>query len=482
MPTENELLLQALKQPYAFKAEGTDPYPFAPQESMRYNPQELTGGVGGADRVGGIQPNLSDPNHIAAYRMARAVAPEQGRQDSGVANMLAGLVPGISPLQQLAGGNYGEATKEAALTALPFGIGKLGRFAPHAWGAWGAGHIMAPESVAGGGLIDSLPKEEQAAYQDRLKQANQIQNQRRRDTEVGKINAEITEKVGKIAASQRELAGNKQADTDWQKANASTIQSLKPEQQSQITGAGNLAERQEVFKRIMKEREESSKTFAEKHAPELEKVRAAAAAVGVGIPALQQFKRAGALNTATQEAKSAWDAASKKGASKATKADLEAKGNILESLTKMPGAGATFAKELGYGTLLPYTAATFTPNALEAAGRFASGTPEDREAGMRAVKALADPVAVGVSLGEGGLATLGGQYLGAAIRNPEIARARAQGMMKTINEQRAVAEALRNRQAASRMPNYSARNWQGTGGPMLANPNVYQGSSPFNLK
>ncbi len=408
-----------------------------------------------------MQPTEADQaqqaREAASYRTRNAVMPEEGRPDSGAADTLMGMVPGVDAVRHAAGGEWDKAAESAALSALPFAAGRLGPTALKVGKAiYAGGSVMSPAASAGG-LIDSLPKEEQAAYADRLKQAGKIESPKRRDAEIGKINAEITAKVSARAETERALANNKQADLDWLNSTHDMRSSLKPEQQSQITAAGNLPERQALFSQFMREREEGNKTFAERHAPELEAVRAGSAIAGVAFPAYQRFRQVSALENATRDAKTSFAAASKARASRATKADLAMRTNILRENANIPSGYSEFAKELGYGSLLPYTAATFLPNALEATGRFATGTPEDRAVGLRAIGNMTDPWAIGASLGEGALATLGGQFIGRGMKNAPVAEANAKGVLSTLMAQSEAARATAAKAAATRAANRAAQ-------------------------
>lgn len=418
----------------------------APEAVNRTSPDYGT--VARGQRQGGHYSDMTDDQRDA---YAHGFAHASGLVASFVNPVMgAGMMGG----EALNRGEPAEAAGEAVSAAVPYGLARF----PKTGAAALASYFTAGQSTAtGGGLIDSLPLEERAAYADRLKQAGKIDSPKRRDAEIGKINAEITAKVSSRAEAERSLANNKQADIDWLNATHDMRVSLKPEQQSQITAAANLPERQALFSRFMQQREEAGKTFAEKHGPELEAIRAGSAALGVALPMYQRLRQVGALERATGDAEKAWAAASTTRPTKATKADLAMRTNILRDTANIPSGAAEFAKELGYGSLLPYTTATFIPNALEATGRFATGTPEDRAVGYRALQNMIDPGAVGASLGEGALATLGGQFLGRGLKNAPVAESRARGVLSTLTAEADAKAAAAAKAAATRAANKKAQ-------------------------
>src|ERR1700719_3367350 len=96
-----------------------------------------------------------EPNELAAMRQRQAVHPSGGRGESGFTGALEDtLVPGLGAVKSAMGGEFSEAAGEAAMPALPFGVGRVGP-AARAAGA-GAATLLAPSATAGG-MVDGAP-------------------------------------------------------------------------------------------------------------------------------------------------------------------------------------------------------------------------------------------------------------------------------------------------------------------------------------
>lgn len=430
---------------------------------------------------------LSGPEHAqaardaAAARTRRAVLPPpEGRPDFPSEQLQAGanaalqMFPGVNAVQHAAAGEYGEAAGSAALDALPFGARYFGPAAMKAGlAAYGAGSVMSPQAT-GGGLIDSLPENERSMYQDMLKQAGRNKDRDARAAAIADINRRIAERATALRDEERRLATEGAAVQKWMTDNAGSINSLPELQQGQIRGA-SPADRPALLQKLLHDKEEANKTFAERHVPELETARAASAIAGVAFPAWQRYRQVGSLERATERTDAALAAASravKKGRlPAAADTELSTATKRLGENVNLPSGAHEFGKELAYGSLLPYGVATFAPNALEAMGRFNNGTPEDREVGMRAVKQMFDPWGAGVSLAEGGIATLLGQYLGRGLKNANVAAANARGTLTSATSQadkwaaEAQKEAEKKANAAAKAAATRARNRGSQGTP-----------------
>lgn len=258
----------------------------------------------------GIQPNLDDPREVAAARMRHAVAPSGGRQDSGMANTIGTLlVPGLGAAQQAMQGNYGEAGKQAVISSIPFGLGRLGKAAPYAMGAWASSNAMAPTATAEE-KIENPYKWDETASQKRIKAAEKTGNPRTLREVTTQEGTQRGQTLKNAADWDNARLGKIQADNEleaYKKSVEPSARVLKPEVQEQIKNAKSTADASKIYNDAMNERINLSRTSYEKYGPEIEAAALSSAALGGGIGYRMASGRAKGLQRAQQAASDAFD-------------------------------------------------------------------------------------------------------------------------------------------------------------------------------
>jgi hypothetical protein len=391
-----------------------------------------------------------DPATLAAMRQRQAVKPSGGRGESEFTGQLENfMIPGVSAAKSAMRGEYGQAAGEAALSAAPYGLGKLPT-AAKALGA-GAATLFAPSATAGG-MFDSIadPKVRRSLQ----KQYDEASPKGKRE-----ITAQFMAQQGKAAeeqrASERETAERGETQkrrTDWMADNADAIKSLKPQWQQQIQAAGSLPEAQEMFNRGMEERKKSSMTIAEKY-PEAVGGLEAAGMVGAALlPGKLAAGRSGAIKQATTDAEEAFRAAWGPGAkaSKGRVADADLAENILK---QAKGMGQFSGTEVAGGLAAPWIMGQM-PNFYDMVVGQLSSDPGAQEKVQRAWDNVLSLGPLERALIEGGASTFLGTWLGSGRRDFGATKSRAQGVLDTFEGRRtaeaAVAEAKATKAAEMR--------------------------------
>jgi hypothetical protein len=367
----------------------------------------------------------------AAYRGRNAVAPEEGRGESGFTDAAINMFPGVGAVRQAAGGDYAGAAESAALGALPFGAGAVGRYAIPAAAAVAGGLAMSPEAT-GGGLFDQLPKTERPAWEARLKEAKAIESPKRRDAAVSAVMTDfqgtITDR-GKQADREAKDTGAYEA---WKTQNAATVASLPKTWRDRITGATTLPEAKDLFGRAMEARSEGSKTLAERYPGLAAGVEGAGLAASIGVPMYSSMRRTAALKKAADEAEAAYLAAYGPGAkvNAGAKNAAALKSSVLGTVGGMP----RFNKyEIAGGALAPGFISN-VPNAYDMImGTLSSDPVAGEEKVRKALGNVTDPVQLGRNVVEGIGGPLVGGWLGTGIRDFDLARSRATGIINAVS-------------------------------------------------
>ena len=380
-----------------------------------------------------------EPNEIAAMRQRQAVHPSGGRGESGFTGALEDtLVPGLGAVKSAMGGEFSEAAGEAAMSALPFGVGRVGP-AARAAGA-GAATLFAPSATAGG-MFDAEPdKVKRQALERQYKEASP-RSQR-------EILSQFNASQGKIADEQRALAASGKARSDWFGQNEETIKGLSPEWQSRIRGSGTLPEAQAMFDRGMQERQQAKMTVAERY-PEMVAGLEGAGMIGSAVvPGMLAAHRTGALSKASTEAEesfaSAYGPGSRASKGRASAADMAQ--NVLREQSKISRYDPA---EIAMGTTVPYTLGTAAPNFYDIMMGALSSDPASQEKVARAWENIKNPEAVERALLEGVLFTIGGTWGGGAIRDFGTEKSRAKGVLGAYDSRNATIKAEEDKRAAA---------------------------------
>jgi hypothetical protein len=390
-----------------------------------------------------------EPNELAAMRQRQAVRPSGGRGESEFTGQLeSALVPGLGAVKSAMRGEYGEAAGEAALTALPFGMGRI----PAAAKALGGGTatLLAPSATAGG-MFDSVAD-------PKLRRSLQKQYDEASPKGKREITAAFMAQQGKAAEEQRateretEARGQtKQQREDWFSQNAEAIKSLKPQWQQQIQAAGSLPEAQEMFNRGMDERKQASMTIAERYPEAIGGLEAAGMVGAALLPGKLAAGRSSAIKQATTDAEEAFRAAWGPGAkaSKGRKADADLAENILK---QAKGMGQFSPTEIAGGLAAPWIMGQM-PNFYDMVVGQLSSDPGAQEKVQRAWDNVLSLGPLERALIEGGASTFLGTWLGSGRRDFGATKSRAQGVLDTFEGRRAAetaAAATKAEQAQAR--------------------------------
>src|SRR6202030_2018490 len=408
-------------------------YEFKSREGVSYS------GEGASPEEAFHTAEEREPNEIAAMRQRQAVHPSGGRGESGFTGALEDtLVPGLGAAKSAMRGDYSEAAGEAAMSALPFGVGRLGP-AARAAGA-GAATLFAPSATAGG-MFDAEPdKVKRQALERQYKEASP-RSQR-------EILSQFNASQGKIADEQRALAASGKARSDWFGQNEETIKGLSPEWQSRIHGSGSLPEAQAMFDRGMQERQEAKKTVAERY-PEMVAGLEGAGMIGSAVvPGMLAAHRTGALSKASTEAEesfaSAYGPGSRASKGRASAADMAQ--NVLREQSKISRYDPA---EIAMGTTVPYTLGTAAPNFYDIMMGALSSDPASQEKVARAWENIKNPEAVERAMLEGVLFTIGGTWGGGAIKDFGTEKSRAKGVLGAYDSRNATIKAEEDKRAAA---------------------------------
>lgn len=391
-----------------------------------------------------MQPSEADQAEearaAAARRTRTAVMPEEGRPDSGAADVMINMVPGVGPLRAAAGGHYGEAATGAALQALPAGLGLIGRnAAKYALGAYAGGTAMAP-AVAGApksagrqpgssGMFDTeadaeLRKQWEAQYraaetpkgQRDVLAAFNAEQQRRRSDEAARLQEE------------QRLAKNAGAFSDWKgdRAQDEQFKRLAGPVQSKILEAPNLPQAQSYYTQAMEDQRKANLTFGERDPQTMQRIQEGAAIAGAALPFLCHIRSGPAAAAAARDAEGAFASTYGRNApatpTQGALNDLALKRNVLEQHTGTPWGH--YAAGTALDASIPAAAGVVVPNAIDMA-------TSERGSDLRrkAYDQLTDPHNYARSGAEGIAAALTGHAAGAgtraAIWGPQAGKARA---------------------------------------------------------
>jgi hypothetical protein len=387
-----------------------------------------------------------EPNEIAAMRQRQAVKPSGGRGESGFTGALEDtLVPGLGAVKSAMRGDYSEAAGEAAMSALPFGAGRLGPAAKAA-GA-GAATLFAPSATAGG-MFDAEPDKVKRQALERQYKDGTPRSQR-------ELLNQFNTEQSRIAEEQRALAASGKARSDWFTQNEETIKGLKPEWQSRIRASGTLPEAQAMFDRGMEERKQAGMTITERYPEGVLAAEGLGVGVAAALPFRSQVGKTRAISNAATRAESDYAAAYGPGsrASKGRAAAAEMSGNILREQSKRsmwdPFDIGIDPREIAVGTAIPYAAGTFTPNIIDVMMGRNSDDPAAKEKADRAWARIADPEAAERALLEGLLFSVAGGGGGAVASHRGSERARAKGILGTYDDRNAAIKAEEDKRATA---------------------------------
>jgi hypothetical protein len=394
-----------------------------------------------------------EPNEIAAMRQRQAVHPSGGRGESGFTGALEDtLVPGLGAVKSAMGGEFSEAAGEAAMSALPFGAGRLGPAAKAA-GA-GAATLFAPSATAGG-MFDAEPDPVKRRALERQYKEGTPRSQR-------ELLAQFNAAQGKVAEEQRAAARETEARgqtqkqrQDWLTSNAEAIKGLKPEWQQQINAAGSLPEAQAMFDRGVEARRQAGMTISERYPEGVLALEGLGVAGSAALPAMSQVGKTKAISRAATAAERDYAAAYGPGsrASKGRAAAAEMSGNVLREQSKRPiwdplDIGID-PREMAIGTAIPYAMGTFGPNIVDVMMGRLSDDPAAKEKADRAWARIADPEAAERALLEGLLFSVAGGGGGAVASHRGSERARAKGITDTYDSRNAAIKAEEDKRAAT---------------------------------
>lgn len=406
---------------------------------------------GGEGYRGDYTPEERQQQQYNAAKAMSLIPSAAALGPAGIASALIG--GGMSGGASIMAGKPEEAATEAISSMIPYGLGKLGRAAPYALGAYGATNVMQPSAISQ--EKDENPfKWDNNAYLQRQKAAQKSASQLG-PRGAAKLMQDFEAREGE------ERKGIEQKALDWENARQNKISSsnaldaykqrvapsaklLKPEVQQQIQNAGSVEEASKLYYDAMNERINLSKTSYEKYGPDIESAALASGLLGGAFGYKIPASRAKALTNATNEASGAFDAAMAAKTPQNKAALLKAK-NMLEGragVSPHPTVGQTLRF-----MAFPDLVGTVGPNAFDS---LVSPYPEVREKGMNNfipgwsrsspdapwydrdwTTALQNHLR---SAGEGVATHAFGGGLGQGVRDFAAAKQDADSMLKTIKE------------------------------------------------
>src|SRR5215813_9624154 len=202
------------------------------------------------------------------------------------------FVPGTQVVRDLREGEYPEAARDAALTALPFGMSRL---APGARALAAGGMSFFNSPAAAGSMFEAEAD---------LKKRRALEKQYQEAGPKGKnqILHDFNEQQNTIAGErrarekeERERGETAQRRTDWFNENAESIKGLPQLWQDRIRGAGSLPEAQEMYDRALHERQQAKMTLAERYPPAVLAAETAGTLADIYVPGKMAAGRAAAL-------------------------------------------------------------------------------------------------------------------------------------------------------------------------------------------
>ena len=386
-----------------------------------------------------------DPAEIAAMRQRQAVKPSGGRGESEFTGQVEDfLVPGLGAAKSAMGGEFGEAAGKAALSAAPFGLGKVPA-AAKALGA-GAATLMAPSATAGG-MFD-------AEADPKVRRSLQKQYDEAGPKGKREITAAFMAQQGKIAEERRgveretaERGETQKRRDDWMAQNADAIGKMSKDRQDQIKGASSLTQAQDLFTQGMEEHRQAGLTWAEKHPDEMEYLQVGAAGLSGLGPIYQAWRRSRTLTKSAEEAEKAFEKAMKSRAPKGAKEQMAWRANLAEELDQINDPG--FLKAVAKSALIGGSVSSFamqTPNLVDMASH-----PAGSEAREKAKSSLSDPENWLRAGGEGALGAAAGRGLAEKFGSLPAARSRNKAIADTIRQQQAAELAAKEAKAQAKL-------------------------------
>jgi hypothetical protein len=385
---------------------------------------------------------------VAAMRTRQAAKPSGGRGESEFTGELENmLVPGFSAAKSAMRGEYGQAAKEAGMSAAGWlGGPLLSRIPPalKAGGAMAAG-LFSPTATAAESQFPFIadPEERQAAdkqysnikaYTPDPKTGRMIFD---KDKTAKERNAFMGEQQKLAKGRAENLAEQKDFDEHVKEA----VEKLSPEEK-QIYDSISVphdpgqtrAQKSQFLQAAAEHRRQLTMTWAEKHPAEMEDLQWGAAGLSTIAPIYQNWRRALGLNRTAKDAEQAFIKATKARAPKSAKDELAWRTKLAEEMDAIedPGFLKAMAKAMLVGGIVS-SAATQAPNFVDWA-KLPPGEARDK---ARA-QAL-NPEAYGRSALEGGLGAGAGKGLSEKFGMLPTAKARNQAIIKTVREKEAAA-------------------------------------------
>lgn len=394
------------------------------------------------------------PAEIAAMRQRRAVKPEEGRQQSGFTEGLADtLVPGLGAARSLAGGEYGKAATEAAMSAAPFGLRAAPRVAAGILGS----AAMSPSAIAEDSKFGFIEDENErkaadAAFANIKEYSTDPRSGRKtfdREATAKKRNEFFLQQQG-IARTRGE---EKRSLKEFEDSNAAALKKLTPDQLAEYNAINvpgdtksTIMNRSDFLQRMARQRDELGKSWAEKHPPEMEELQLGAAGVSGIAPIYQAWRRARALGKSASEAEKAFLAATKSRAPASAKAEMALRANIADELDKINDPG--FLKAIAKSAIIGGSVsgfATQAPNFVDVAR-----LPAGSEGKQHALDTLLDPAQWGRAAWEGAAGSAAGRGIAEKFGSLPTQKARNAAALGTIREAQAAAQATKDKAAAAR--------------------------------
>jgi hypothetical protein len=385
---------------------------------------------------------------VAAMRTRQAAKPSGGRQESEFTGELENmLVPGLNAAKSAMRGEYGQAAKEAGMSAAGWAAGPVLSRIPNALkagGAMGAG-LFSPTATAADSKFPFIadPEERQAADM----RYNNIKEYSP-DPKTGRMlpDREKTAKArdaffGEQQKLSKERAENLAEQKDFDEHVKEGVEKLSPEEKqiyNSITVPGDpgqtRAQKAQFLQAAAEHRKQLTMTWAEKHPQEMEELQMGAVGLSTIAPIYQNWRRALGLNRSAKDAEQAFLKTTKARAPKSAKDELAWRTKLAEEMDGVedPAFLRAMAKSALVGGLAS-SAATQAPNFVDWA-RQPPGEARDK-----ARAAALDPEAYARSALEGGLFAGAGKGMSEKFGMLPTAKARNRAIIGTVREKEAAA-------------------------------------------
>jgi|SRR5882672_406559 len=393
VPTTEETTKNQVEHIANILRRGKDPRKLdeiSPEERGQFSPN-LTGGIPGGEQTYGIRPidqspDPNDPFERAAARTRKQaghyayMTPEErqehqkgvlsaGNMGAYFANPLLGM--GLSAGIPLAEGKYGEAASQAALSAVPYGVGKAIKAAPKL--------TTAALGGIGSTWADAMAEDTKFPWETDKDTRNaldaQHKNIRVRDDR-GKFDPSLTEAARQKFVNDQRGAWQQRQEMSkslegFENLNKSTVQGLTPEQQKEyqsINVAGSpqetINQKSSYLKNRMAEANEAKKGLFDKYPWAATGTQIGSALASALIPYKGITNKAGAIRGATDEAEASYLASLKGRAAKSTKDVRDLRANQLAG---QQGISPWEVGKLAMAPAIPYVAGTTVPSIIDMA-------------------------------------------------------------------------------------------------------------------